>query len=219
MGDGRRGDEGRDHDTISSSSAPRLPSPAPLSKLLHSLELPLIDVLVEMEYNGIRVDVERLGELSRCYAERMEALEAEIHQLAGRRLNIASPKQLQELLFVELKLPVVKKTAKSGPSTDAAVLEELAPLHPLPAKILEYRQYAKLKSTYVDALPEMVCPETDRVHASFNQVVAATGRLSSSDPNLQNIPVRTREGREIRSASWPATKAVCCWRPIIRRSS
>ena len=118
-------------------------------------------------------------------------------------MNIASPKQLQELLFTELKLPVVKKTAKTGPSTDAEVLEELAPLHPLPAKILEYRQYAKLKSTYVDALPEMICPETGRVHASFNQVVAATGRLSSSDPNLQNIPVRTEEGREIRSAFVP----------------
>jgi DNA polymerase-1 len=123
--------------------------------------------------------------------------------MAGRPLNIASPKQLQELLFAELKLPVIKRTAKTGPSTDAEVLEQLAPLHPLPAKILEYRQYAKLKSTYVDALPEMVCPETGRVHASFHQAVAATGRLSSSDPNLQNIPVRTQEGREIRSAFVP----------------
>jgi DNA polymerase-1 len=123
--------------------------------------------------------------------------------MAGRPLNIASPKQLQELLFTELKLPVLKKTAKTGPSTDAEVLEELARVHPLPAKILEYRQYAKLKSTYVDALPEMVCPETGRVHASFHQAVAATGRLSSSDPNLQNIPVRTQEGREIRSAFVP----------------
>jgi DNA polymerase-1 len=133
----------------------------------------------------------------------MEALEGEIHELAGRPLNIASTKQLQELLFTELKLPVVKKTAKTGPSTDAEVLEELARLHPLPAKILEYRQYAKLKSTYVDALPAMVCPETGRVHASFHQAVAATGRLSSSDPNLQNIPVRTQQGREIRSAFVP----------------
>ena len=149
------------------------------------------------------MDVARLNELSRRYAERMESIEAEIYQMAGRRLNIASPKQLQDLLFGELKLPVVKKTAKTGPSTDAEVLEQLAPLHPLPAKILEYRQYAKLKSTYVDALPEMICPETGRVHASFNQVVAATGRLSSSDPNLQNIPVRTEEGREIRSAFVP----------------
>lgn len=176
---------------------------AELGSLLHSLELPLVDVLVEMEYNGIKVDVERLGKLSRSYGRRMEASEREIHQLAGRPLNIASAKQLQELLFTDLKLPVVKRTAKTGPSTDAEVLEQLAPLHPLPAKILEYRQYAKLKSTYVDALPAMVCPETGRVHASFHQAVAATGRLSSSDPNLQNIPVRTEEGREIRSAFVP----------------
>ena len=174
-----------------------------LSNLLRDLELPLIDVLVELEYNGIKVDVARLGELSRRYGQKMESLQAEIHQMAGRPLNIASPKQLQELLFNELKLPVVKKTAKTGASTDAEVLEELALLHPLPAKILEYRQYAKLKSTYVDALPELICPETGRVHASFNQVVTATGRLSSSDPNLQNIPVRTEEGREIRSAFVP----------------
>jgi DNA polymerase-1 len=176
---------------------------AELTTLLHSLELPLIDVLVELEYNGIRVDVDRLKELSRHYGERMDALENEIYEMAGHRLNLASPKQLQELLFNELKLPVVKKTAKTGPSTDAEVLEQLAPLHPLPAKLLEFRQYAKLKSTYVDALPEMVCPATSRVHASFNQVVAATGRLSSSDPNLQNIPVRTKEGRDIRSAFVP----------------
>ena len=174
-----------------------------LAELLRTLEMPLIDVLVELEYNGIRVDTARLAELSQHYGERMAGLEEKIYALAGRQLNLASPKQLQELLFNELKLPVVKKTAKTGPSTDAEVLEELAPLHPLPAKLLEYRQYAKLKSTYVDALPEMVCPETGRVHASFNQVVAATGRLSSSDPNLQNIPVRTREGREIRSAFVP----------------
>ncbi len=165
--------------------------------------MPLIDVLVELEYNGIKVDVARLGELSRRYGEQMESLEAEIHRMAGRPVNIASPKQLQELLFNELKLPVGRRTAKTGPSTDADVLAELAPLHPLPAKILEYRQYAKLKSTYVDALPEMIYPETGRVHASFNQVVTATGRLSSSDPNLQNIPVRTQEGREIRSAFVP----------------
>ena len=126
-------------------------------------------------------------------------LEQEIEELAGHPLNIGSPKQLAQVLFQELGLPVVKKT-KTGPSTDADVLEQLADLHPLPAKIVEYRQYAKLKNTYVDALPTMIHPETGRVHASFNQVVAATGRLSSSDPNLQNIPIRTEEGREIRSA-------------------
>ncbi len=123
--------------------------------------------------------------------------------MAGHGFNIASPKQLQTVLFTEQKLPVVKKTPKTGPSTDAEVLEELARLHPLPAKLLEYRQYAKLKSTYVDALPGLVHPATGRVHASFNQVVAATGRLSSSDPNLQNIPVRSEVGREIRSAFIP----------------
>ncbi|MBN2473555.1 MAG: DNA polymerase I [Pirellulales bacterium] len=176
---------------------------AEADKLFAELELPLIEVLVELEYNGIRVDVDRLADLSRRYGRRIEQLQEEIYELAGHPLNIASPRQLQEVLFTELGLPVVKKTAKTGPSTDADVLEELARVHPLPAKILEFRQYAKLKSTYVDALPEMVHPETGRLHASFNQVVTATGRLSSSDPNLQNIPVRTETGREIRSAFVP----------------
>ena len=161
--------------------------------------MPLIDVLADMEFNGIRVDPARLAELSARYGERLKELEVEIEELAGHPLNIASPKQLAQVLFQELKLPVVKKT-KTGPSTDADVLEELAEPHPLPAKIIEYRQYAKLKNTYVDALPAMIHPQTGRVHTSFNQVVAATGRLSSSDPNLQNIPIRTEEGREIRSA-------------------
>ena len=173
-----------------------------LEKLYTELELPLIDVLVELEYNGIKVDVVRLRELSERYGQEMEALQQQIYDLAGHRFNIASPKQLQEVLFEELKLPKGKKT-KTGPSTDAEVLEELARLHPLPAKIIEYRQYAKLKSTYVDALPKMVHPQTGRVHASFHQAVAATGRLSSSDPNLQNIPVRDEVGREIRGAFVP----------------
>jgi DNA polymerase-1 len=174
-----------------------------LTDLFTQLELPLIDVLVEMEFNGIKVDVARLRELSRRYGERMDALEQEIYTLAGHSFNIASPKQLQEVLFVEQKLRARKKTAKTGPSTDAEVLEELARGHPLPAKILEYRQYAKLKGTYVDALPQMIHPTTGRVHASFNQGVTATGRLSSSDPNLQNIPIRMETGREIRSAFVP----------------
>ncbi len=174
-----------------------------LTELFAKVELPLIGVLADMEYNGIRVDVARLAELSGQYGRRLEELEREIHALAGHGFNIASPKQLQQVLFMELKLPVVKRTPKTGPSTDAEVLEELARLHPLPAKLLEYRQYAKLKSTYVDALPGLVHPATGRVHASFNQVVAATGRLSSSDPNLQNIPVRSEIGREIRSAFIP----------------
>jgi DNA polymerase-1 len=170
-----------------------------LDELMAEVETPLIEVLAELEYVGVRVDVDRLGELSTEYGGRLQALREEIEELAGRPLNIDSPKQLAELLFSEFKLPVIKKT-KTGPSTDADVLEQLAPLHPLPAKIVEYRQYSKLMGTYIDALPELVNAATGRVHASLNQVVAATGRLSSSNPNLQNIPVRTREGREIRSA-------------------
>jgi len=175
---------------------------AGLMELYTTLELPLVEVLAELEYQGIKVDVDRLAELSRRFGERLEAVRQQIFDLAGHELNIASPKQLQEVLFDELGLPVVKRT-KTGPSTDAEVLEELARVHPLPAKIVEYRQYAKLQSTYVDALPAMVHPVTGRVHTALNQVVTATGRLSSSDPNLQNIPVRTDEGREIRSAFIP----------------
>jgi DNA polymerase-1 len=170
-----------------------------LESLFHDVEMPLVEVLVELEYNGIRVDCERLADLSRRFGEKLNALEEQVYELAGHPFKIASPKQLQQVLFDEQKLPVVSRT-KTGPSTDADVLEELARVHPLPAVILEYRQYAKLKSTYVDALPQMVYPGTGRVHASFHQDVTATGRLSSSDPNLQNIPVRTEAGREIRSA-------------------
>jgi DNA polymerase-1 len=178
-----------------------------LETLFRTVEVPLVEVLVEMEFNGIRVDIERLAELSAEYGQRLYELEGEIHEQAGRAFNIASPKQLAEILFDQLQLPILKKT-KTGPSTDAEVLSQLARLHPLPAKIVEYRQFAKLKGTYVDALPAMVHPETGRVHASFNQVVAATGRLSSSDPNLQNIPIRTEAGREIRSAFLPAEGCV-----------
>ncbi len=173
-----------------------------LTELFEQLELPLIDVLAEMEHNGIRIDVGRLAELSGQYGERMKLLEKEIYDLAGHEFNIASPKQLQTVLFDEQKLPVITKT-KTGRGTDVDVLEELARQHPLPAKIIEYRQFAKLKGTYVDALPALVHPRTGRVHASFHQAVAATGRLSSSDPNLQNIPIRTESGREIRSAFLP----------------
>lgn len=170
-----------------------------LNQLNETLEVPLIEVLADMEFVGVRIDPERLAELSGRYGERLAQLEREIEELAGHPLNIGSPKQLAQVLFQELGLPVVKRS-KMGPSTDADVLEQLADQHALPAKIVEYRQFAKLKNTYVDALPTMIQPETGRVHASFNQVVAATGRLSSSDPNLQNIPIRTDEGREIRSA-------------------
>jgi len=170
-----------------------------LDELNQSVEVPLIEILADLEHRGIRVDTERLRELSSRYGQRLRALSEEIEEMAGHPLNIGSPKQLGKLLFEELGLPVIKKT-KTGPSTDASVLEELAKEHPLPAKIVKHRQYSKLLNTYIDALPGMVHPDTGRVHASFNQVVAATGRLSSSNPNLQNIPVRTAEGREIRSA-------------------
>lgn len=175
---------------------------ANLVKLFDELEVPLVEVLVELEYNGIKIDSELLAGLSREYGAALAKVEREIYELAGREFNIGSPKQLGEILFEEHKLPMLKRT-KTGGSTDADVLEELARLHPLPAKIMEYRQYAKLKSTYVDALPQLVHPQTGRVHASFNQVVAATGRLSSHDPNLQNIPVRNQRGREIRAAFLP----------------
>ncbi len=170
-----------------------------LSELNDTVEVPLIDVLADIEFTGMRIDPTRLGELSKRYGDRLAILEQEIEELAGHPLNIGSPKQLAQVLFQELGLPIVKRT-KTGASTDADVLEQLAESHPLPKKIVEYRQYSKLKSTYVDALPTMIHPDTGRVHTSFNQVVAATGRLSSSDPNLQNIPIRTDEGREIRSA-------------------
>jgi DNA polymerase-1 len=152
-----------------------------------------------MEFNGIKVDAAKLEELGKRFGVRMNELEGEIYELAGREFNIDSRQQLGKVLFEDLKLPGGKKT-KTGLSTDVGVLEGLATQHPLPAKIIEYRQYAKLQSTYADALIGLVHPQTGRVHTSFKQDVAATGRLSSTDPNLQNIPVRTNEGREIRAA-------------------
>jgi DNA polymerase-1 len=146
--------------------------------------------------------VARLRELSGQFNDTIMRLEREIFEMAGREFNIDSRIQLGQLLFDELKLPVTKKT-KTGPSMDAEVLEDLALLHPLPAKVIEYRQVCKLKSTYVDALQELVHPQTGRIHTCFKQDVAATGRLSSQDPNLQNIPIRTDQGRQIRSAFLP----------------
>ncbi len=170
-----------------------------LTELFRTLEMPLIEVLAELEFNGICVDTSRLAELGERFSHRMAELKTEIYRLAGEKFNIDSRKQLSKILFEDLGLPVLKKT-KTGPSTDVGVLTELADRHELPAKIIEYRQYAKLKSTYVDSLIELVYPPTGRVHTSFKQDVAATGRLSSKDPNLQNIPVRTEDGRAIRSA-------------------
>lgn len=175
---------------------------AGLRDLYMELELPLIPVLASMEARGIRVDTEQLGQLSKEMEESLSRLEREIYELAGGPFNINSPQQLSEVLFQKLKLPVVKRT-KTGFSTDTEVLENLSMGHPLPAKILDYRSLAKLKSTYVDALPAMVDPRTQRVHTSFNQTVTATGRLSSSNPNLQNIPVRTELGQRIRKAFVP----------------
>ncbi len=176
-----------------------------LKKLYDDLEIPLIEVLAELEFNGVRLDLPLLERLGRDMAQQLDALEGEIHSLAGRKFNIGSPKQLRQILFDELKLPAQRRTGVSGDaSTDQETLERLALLgHALPRKILEHRQIAKLKGTYVDALPALVNPNTGRVHASFNQTVAATGRLSSSDPNLQNIPVRTEQGRQIRQAFLP----------------
>jgi DNA polymerase-1 len=173
-----------------------------LDDLFANVELPLATLLGAMEVRGVRVDTAALATLSRVYTDTLSRLEREIHELAGHELLVTSPVQVRTVLFEELKLPVVKRT-KTGPSTDAEVLEELAQLHPLPAKLLEHRKFAKLKSTYVDALPLLVDPATGRIHTSFNQTVTATGRLSSSEPNLQNIPTRSAEGQQIRAAFLP----------------
>lgn len=170
-----------------------------LWELYWDLERPLIPILAEMEQTGIRIDADELHRQSEALTRRLKELITEIHQLAGHEFNIDSPKQMQVVLFQELGLPIKKRTT-TGASTDQDVLEELAKLHQLPAKIIEHRHLAKLKGTYLDALPLLVHPRTGRIHTSFNQVVAATGRLSSSDPNLQNIPIRTPEGEQIRKA-------------------
>jgi DNA polymerase-1 len=170
-----------------------------LLDLFYNIEMPLVFVLENMERTGVKIDIPLLKKISHDFAEKMGVLEMTIYALAGEPFNINSPKQLQQILFEKLKLPVKKKT-KTGSSTDISVLEELASEHELPKRMVEYRQYQKLKSTYVDALPLLVHPQTGRVHTSFNQTVTATGRLSSSDPNLQNIPIRSDMGKEIRKA-------------------
>lgn len=178
--------------------APRLASEG-LDRLYRDVEIPLIEILAGMESTGVLVDVPRMKAIGNDLAVRLERLREEICQLAGRSFNVDSPTQLREILFKELKLPVVKRTP-SGPSTDQEVLEALGEHHPICARLVEHRKFAKLKGTYVDALPELIHPRTGRIHASFNQMVAATGRLSSSEPNLQNIPIRSEEGRQIRQA-------------------
>jgi DNA polymerase-1 len=171
-----------------------------LVTLLETIELPLLPVLVDMEWQGVRIDVERLGEISRGFTRELADLEQAIHRAAGTDFNINSTPQLRHILFEKIQLPILKKT-KTGPSTDYEVLEQLAAAgHEVPRLLIEYRELSKLKSTYVDALPGFINPATGRIHTSFNQTGAATGRLSSSDPNLQNIPVRTPRGEAIRRA-------------------
>jgi len=175
-----------------------------LEKLYYDIELPLIPVLSRMEQVGIRIDTNFLKGLSRQMEKEIDSLIKAIYDMAGYEFNINSTQQLSKVLFEDLNLPSKRKTAKkTGYSTDVRVLEDLSKIHPLPKSILEYRKFSKLKSTYIDALPDLVDPATGRVHTSYNQAVAATGRLSSTDPNLQNIPVRTEAGREIRKAFIP----------------
>jgi len=173
-------------------------------ELFEKVELPLIPVLMRMEQKGIFVDIQRLQALSKSFGFQLQQLEQEIYSFAGEKFNINSSQQLGQILFEKLNLPVQKKTKKrTGYSTDVSVLTTLSTTHELPAHILRHRTLSKLKTTYADALIDLVHPETGRIHTSYNQTVTSTGRLSSSDPNLQNIPIRTEEGREIRSAFIP----------------
>ena len=179
---------------------PRLQAEPGLLDIYQRFELPTSRVLQRIERNGVLIDADLLRQQSHELGQRIMALEQEAYELAGQPFNLGSPKQLGEILFVKQGLPIVKKTASGAPSTNEEVLEKLAEDYPLPARILEYRGMAKLKSTYTDKLPLMVNAETGRVHTNYAQAVAVTGRLSSNDPNLQNIPVRTAEGRRIREA-------------------
>ena len=171
-----------------------------LRHIYRDIEMPTLQVLYDMERHGVLLDRDRLRAQSQQLAEQLQELERQAHELAGQPFNLGSPKQLGEILFERLGLPVVKKTPAGKPSTDESVLEKLALDYPLPKVLLQWRGLAKLKSTYTDKLPEMADPQTGRVHTTYSQAVAITGRLASSDPNLQNIPVRTPEGRRIREA-------------------
>ena len=179
---------------------PQLNQTPSLVKLFTEVELPLSQVLARMERNGVLIDSDLLYQQSQEINARLIQLEQQAHQLAGQAFNLASTKQLQEILFGKLGLPVLKKTPKGAPSTNEEVLEELAYEHELPKLLVEHRGFSKLKSTYTDKLPQMIDPNTGRVHTSYHQAVTITGRLSSSDPNLQNIPTRSEEGRKIRQA-------------------
>jgi DNA polymerase-1 len=179
---------------------PRVRREAGLNRVYSEIEMPLLAILARVERTGVKLDTDLLRRHSSYLAGEMLALEAKAHEVAGQPFNLNSPKQLGEIFFNQLQLPVIKKTPKGAPSTDEEVLEKLAEDYPLPKIILEYRGLAKLKSTYTDKLPDMVNPATGRVHTTYSQAVAVTGRLSSNDPNLQNIPVRSPEGRKIREA-------------------
>jgi len=179
---------------------PQLTAIPALQRIFTDIEMPLVTVLSDMEQTGVVVDTAMLAQQSGELAQRIADIEQEAHREAGQPFNLGSPKQIQQLLYDKLQLPVLAKTPKGAPSTAESVLQELALDYPLPRLILEHRSLSKLKSTYTDKLPQQVCVDTGRVHTSYHQAVAATGRLSSSDPNLQNIPVRTEEGRRIRQA-------------------
>ena len=182
---------------------PQFQSEPALRSVLETIEIPLVPVLSRVERNGVRVDCDMLSNHSIELGERIAQIEKKAHAAAGVAFNIASPRQIQEVLFEKLDLPIISKTPKGQPSTAENVLQELAEDHELPQLILQYRSLSKLKSTYTDKLPELVSPVTGRVHTSYHQASVATGRLSSSNPNLQNIPVRTEEGRRIRQAFIP----------------
>ncbi len=179
---------------------PELEKTGRLAEIYNDIEMPLVPILTTIEHRGVRLDVAMLEKQSRELATEMHKLEQAAHEAAGGPFNLGSPKQLQEILFERLELPVVRKTPKGQPSTAEDVLAELADKHDLPRLILEHRELSKLRSTYTEKLPRQVNPDTGRVHTSYHQAVAATGRLSSSDPNLQNIPVRSPQGRRIRQA-------------------
>lgn len=171
-----------------------------LPEVLKEIEVPLATVLSDMEQTGVLIDSQQLLQQSQDLAKRIMELEKEVHDIAGETFNLGSTKQLQEILFNKLNLPIIKKTPKGAPSTSEEVLQELALDYPLPKLLMEYRGLTKLKNTYTDKLPHMINARTGRVHTSYHQAVAATGRLSSTDPNLQNIPIRTAEGRKVRQA-------------------
>ncbi len=171
-----------------------------LLNVYRDIEMPLVPVLSRIERTGVLINDMLLGAQSQEIAQRLDELEKKAFDIAGQEFNLSSPKQLQTIFFDQMKLPVIKKTPSGTPSTNEEVLQELALDYPLPAVILEYRGLAKLKSTYTDKLPKMINPTTGRVHTSYHQAVTATGRLSSTDPNLQNIPIRNEEGRRIRQA-------------------